>query len=457
MANRKKTLYAWLLLIFAVSLGAATPSNVLPPRTELEVKQGKENVKQVVQELTDLFNLDSLPVSLPKFDKPVSPAYCKVITSDNKRATIIFRPRFTTAKQMFRALDGIIYGQVYIEMIQEQNIVTLSAPEAEIESYRAIMEAMDVPTAQVLIEAKIVEVSFKDGMQRNFKFKWDNQYGGIGTVTQVPGVTAQPTSGLNTAWTFTSGKNSFSFDFKWLLTAQDARILSSPNILVTRNEVSRIVTGSDIPIQEANTTSSTTTITTKFKRVGVSLEVEPVIINDDNVTLRLYPSVSNVSENQSIQSGSYTYTVPVISIRNVESRLRLRDGQIAMLGGLYTNATRLEQQRIPFVSDIPYIGELFTGKNYSQEVNQLIFFIKVRVIPPANMPKTMVGDPDRHVRTSESLGLLLQSNPEFPARLNTVEKLAKELIESRPGSRERTRRKVDAEIEQKLRDAAEKK
>lgn len=145
-------------------------------------------------------------------------------------------------------------------------------------------------------------------------------------------------------------------------------MLSSPNILISRNEVSRIITGEEIPIQEATSSGNNVLLSTTFKNVGVTLEVEPSMINRDNVTLRVFPKVSNVLRYESVSSGDSSYSVPVISARSVETHLRMQDKQVVMMGGLYNSRNTLQQQRVPILSDLPYIGELFTGKNESKEV-----------------------------------------------------------------------------------------
>ena len=408
-------------------------------RTEADIEQGKRNVRNVVDELAALFEENSARPVLTNPPRQVAPAYARVIAGEEGRSVLVFRPRFTSAKELYKALDSIVFGTVYVDVVTEQNVLMINAPSAEIEQYRAILEAADVPSSQVLIEAKVVEVLFSDGMQRNLSMMFSNNRGSVGAQTEVPGQSVQPTQGASGNWNVIQGKDNLNIAFQWLLTAQDAKVLSSPNILLSRNEISRIVTGEDIPIQEANTVSSNLSITTKFKNVGVELEVEPKIINDDNVTLRVYPQVSNVTRYETITTGSGTgassYSVPVIAVRSVETHLRMQSGQVVMMGGLYNSRDTLQQQRVPILSDLPWIGELFTGKNYSKEVTQLIFFLKIHIIPPEQVADNVYFSPDDNAFLSEGIGNVLQNMDSFPVRETSVEDFVDELQSASPQSR----------------------
>lgn len=124
-------------------------------------------MRTVIEELSELFADDSPAPVVHESKRKISPPYSKVIKSANDRATLIFRPRFTSSKKMFKALDGVITGSTLVEPLDEQNELIINADAKEIESYKEILEAMDIPSPQILIEAKVVEVLFNDGMQRN--------------------------------------------------------------------------------------------------------------------------------------------------------------------------------------------------------------------------------------------------------------------------------------------------
>jgi general secretion pathway protein D len=91
--------------------------------------------------------------------------------------------------------------------------------------------------------------------------------------------------------------------------------------------------------------------------------------------LRLYPQVSSVLRYEKFPVGGtsdQTYPVPVISVRSIESYLRMQDRQVVMLGGLYSNRDTLQEERVPVLSDIPFLGELFTGKKFGGRQAEIV-------------------------------------------------------------------------------------
>jgi pilus assembly protein CpaC len=220
---------------------------------------------------------------------------------------------------------------------------------------------------------------------------------------------------------------------KWLITANDAKVLSAPNLVVSLGATASIVTGQDIPIQTIQVVSGSTTTSTKFKRVGVTLNVTPNIINDNSVNLTVNPQVSNVQRYENIQQNEGTYPVPVISIRNIQTELTLKDGQIVMLGGLYSHTEKDNEDRVPFLSDLPFVGELFTGKNQSKELTQLIFFLKINILSPREIADGIIYDPGKQAQTIRKVGDIIKNSKQiFPHKDELeVEKFKKELMDGR--------------------------
>ncbi len=445
-----------LSLVLALpAYGAEESANELPPvvRTLKDIEQGRKNVESVLRSLSEMFSTDAVfPAMLVKRPK-LQPAYHRIIKGENNRSILIFRPRFSKAERLYKALDGVVVGTVLIEQVKEENMLILNAPDKEINTYLEILRGLDVPGAQLLIEAKVVEVTFKDETLRNLSINYTTGGNTFGATTQVPGATAQPVSGLGGSFNPLTGKDKLDISFKWLQMAQDAKILSAPNILLSRNETSRIVTGQDIPIQEANSTSSTLQMSTKYKSVGVKLEVEPQMINDDCVTLRLWPQVSSITKNEQIAVGGSAYSVPVIAVRSIESFLRLYDKQVVMMGGLYSSRTALEEEKIPILGDLPLLGELFKGKNATKEVTQLIFFLKVHIIPAEKDQNGMLYNPYNTATTSELYGDMLQSAKSNPLHESALINLFKDMGDTIPGKQKEKREDFFKDFSQAFKNA----
>lgn len=410
-------------------------------RTPESIEEGKKNVVSVAQQLREMFQ----PIRKQSRQVEEEPPYLKIIPSTNDTSILIYRCRYVTASKLRNSVDAMISDTGYVEYAVEENLLTIRDAAENVEAIAKTLPLIDVATPQVLIEAKIVEVLLSDNTQRNLSFMFNSpttismidgmdqrydgdtmSYGGIQTSPQG----GNTSDGATANWTFAAGHNNFNIALQWLLTALDAKVLSSPVIVVGRNEEAEISNGQDVPIQSQTITNGSISTSTTFKRVGVTLTVEPLMINNDNVTLRVEPEVSNIQSYQTIANGNGYYQVPVISIRSISSYLRLADGQIVIMGGLYTNRNSIQQERIPFLSDIPYLGELFTSKYTDKEILQLLFFLRVRILSPNDMADGVLFDPEEMIRTTNEFGEVMRNSKELPTLETTIEKVNDEFIQN---------------------------
>ena len=111
------------------------------------------------------------------------------------------------------------------------------------------------------------------------------------------------------------------------------------------------------------------------------------------------------------------------------------------MGGLYSSRTALEEEKIPILSDLPFIGELFKGKNATKEVTQLIFFLKVHIIPAEKDQSGILYNPYSSAKNSELYGDLLQNAKSNPSHESAVRTLLKDMGNAVPGKKVKDREK----------------
>ena len=99
--------------------------------------------------------------------------------------------------------------------------------------------------------------------------------------------------------------------------------------------------------------------------------------------------------------------VPVVSVRNIKTRLTAADGEIIMLGGLYSSEVSESLRKTPFLSDLPLIGELFTAKDATTYDKQLVFFMKVHIL---RNPYSVTVDPEATVKEIKEIGKAYQES-----------------------------------------------
>lgn len=417
------------------------------PKTPEYLAQGQRNVRSVAAQLKQL--MEPVPANAKRMITPLPKPDFTIIPGTNNRSTLIYRCRYIQANRASVIAIENMLRNGSVEFHTEQNLLTIYDSSENIENLKNALLAIDKPLPQVIVEVKVVEVLFTDGMNRNLSISFNdsdrltNALGEKELLKSSGGAFnnslsgSSEAAGLNMNWfPYVSGSQSLQTAFQWVMSGQDAKVLTAPNLVISRNEEASLSTGQDIPIQEMSTTSSGTNIATTFRRVGVTLNLTPLIINDNLVTLKVSPEVSTVQQYQRINQGydantgeAISFQVPVISIRNLETTLTLRDGEVIMMGGLYTDRSSMQEDRTPLLSDLPYLGELFTAKNREKEIVQLVFFMRVHILRPAENPSGITFDPDEVAGVSNKIGDILQNSPAFPKLKSTLEQLREEFID----------------------------
>jgi general secretion pathway protein D len=251
-------------------------------------------------------------------------------------------------------------------------------------SIRNLLQNLDKPARQALIEVTVAEVSLSDNTQL-----------GVEWLVKEAGLSQGRSASYGTLGGLSVG--SAGFNFRLLESAGDARlvlnalsstnrasILSSPRVVARNGETATIQVGQEVPIitsqQVAATTNTGTTGTNnpstavpqsiQYKNTGVILNVKPVIHSGDRVDLDISQEVSAA---QATTTG--VSTSPTFSTRKVQTKLTLKNGATVLLGGLMSSNRSDGNAGIPLLKEIPGLGQLFrtdTGKNDRTELIVLI-------------------------------------------------------------------------------------
>jgi len=266
---------------------------------------------------------------------------------------------------------------------------------------------------QVLLEARVIEVSLADGFQSGINWAALKQTPNSSGVIAQTGIATpyEPGEGIiggggelnpgalfNTAFggIFTAAfniKGNFAAFIELLETQGDVQVLSSPQVSTLNNQKAVIKVGTDeyfITDIETNTNFSSINsnvqnnveLTPFFS--GVALDVTPQISDDRSITLHIHPSVITVTEEKKDISASEdeTLTVPlaVSSVRESDSIIRAESGQVVVIGGLMKNKTTDTEQSVPFLGDLPLIGNLFKHSKQLTVKSELVILLKPTVI-----------------------------------------------------------------------------
>jgi MSHA biogenesis protein MshL len=274
-------------------------------------------------------------------------------------------------------------------------LVTVSGLPAEINAVKKFINDTESHLhRQVIIEAKIMEVTLNDDYQQGVR--WDEVMGSIGdtnftfeTSGQVTGNPISSAIGGATSLSF-SGPD-FSGVINLLQTQGNVQVLSSPRITATNNQKAVIKVGEDeYFVTEVSSTTTTGTATTTTPEVtltpffsGIALDVTPQIDEDGTVILHVHPSVTLTDEqNKTITLGNDQLILPLAqsSVRESDTIIRAKSGEIVVIGGLIETYTIDKESKTPILGDIPYLGELFKSKSETSQKRELIILLKPMVV-----------------------------------------------------------------------------
>ena len=285
----------------------------------------------------------------------------------------------------------------------ETGIVTVRATARE---HRVIADYLSQVMAsahrQVLIEATVVEVELSD--QYEAGVDWTNLAKGSGFLaTQT-----SPTSTVNPFFILRYlGPDADIYGTIRLLSAYgQARVLSSPKLMVLNNQSSVLKVVRNVVYFQIDVTNTLGTTTQPSQQqsetniytvpVGLVMNVTPQVSDGEQVILNVRPSISSIvryvqDPNPALyQTGLILDTqianlVPEVETREMESVLRVSSGQVAVLGGLMKDEVRREQSGIPFLKDIPILGNAFSYRNDENIKSELVIFIRPVVVRDASI------------------------------------------------------------------------
>ncbi|MDZ7645338.1 MAG: type IV pilus secretin PilQ [Woeseiaceae bacterium] len=300
-------------------------------------------------------------------------------------------------------------GSVAID--ERTNTLLIYDTAQRLQDIRRLVQTLDIPIRQVLIESRIVivndDLSRDLGVRLGFTGVDSNSSDGIISVTgsgegsgqivdsaldniantgqafpvQAPGI--EDRYNVNLPIDNPAGRialavldSDYIVDLELAALQSEGRgeIISTPRIITANQKEAKIEQGVEIPYQESASSGATTT---QFKKAVLSLTVTPQITPDDNIIMDLIVSNDTVGDVVASATGGF---VPSIDTRSVETQVLVRDGQTVVLGGIYETERRETVNKVPFLGDIPGVGNLFRSSQNISNKAELLIFVTPRIL-----------------------------------------------------------------------------
>ncbi|WP_041166854.1 type II secretion system secretin GspD [Pseudomonas putida] len=329
---------------------------------------------------------------------------------------------------------------IRLEYEEGTNAVVMVGPDSELAAYRAIVEQLDIRRAQVVVEAIIAEVSDSSAQELGVQWLFADEKFGAGIVNfgsngvNIASIAGAAASGdnealgdlLSTTTGATAGIGHFGggFNFAMLVNALKGKsgfnLLSTPTLLTLDNAEASILVGQEVPFVTGSVTQNNANPyqTIERKEVGVKLRIKPQINVDNSVRLDIVQEVSSIADTSSASD-------VITNKREIKTKVMVEDNGLVILGGLISDELSTSNQRVPLLGDIPYLGRLFRSDATRNTKQNLMVFIRPRILRDGPSLAGLSEDKYRTLQQTTPLQLpdlaegtpLLQVFPSSRARL----------------------------------------
>jgi MSHA biogenesis protein MshL len=270
---------------------------------------------------------------------------------------------------------------------------------------------------QVILEAKILEVALNEAYQQGINWSDIQSASSVTASDGLPAeftaqsLTAQSlaTNGIGGVFSATIREGTFTGLIELLGQQGNVQILSSPRISTMNNQKAVIKVGTDeffvtdidfddnnSAVAATNNTSTSVELTPFFS--GISLDVTPQISEQGEIILHVHPSVSEVADQEKVITvGERDVTLPLArsTVRETDSVIRAESGQIVVIGGLIQSSSEDNNSAVPFLSDIPLLGEFFKQRRFESKKSELVILLRPVVVGSGEMRADIAATRER--------------------------------------------------------------
>jgi pilus assembly protein CpaC len=164
--------------------------------------------------------------------------------------------------------------------------------------------------------------------------------------------------------------------------------LAEPNLTATSGQTASFLAGGEfpVPVAASSATTGAPTITVDFKTFGVELDFTPTIIDSTHLSLKVRPEVSQLTTTGAVSvpiSTSATVTIPALTVRRAETTVELASGESFALAGLLQNTTEQDISKIPWLGDVPILGQLFRSQLFQHNETELVIIVTPYLVKPS--------------------------------------------------------------------------
>lgn len=297
--------------------------------------------------------------------------------------------------------DGLV-SKVIVD--KNENTITFYATNEEYDKIKKFIKENDVPPRQVSLEAKVTAVQNDAAKDLGITWEWskfpqspshDITYDTITHTTQnSDGSYSQttdylPVDEVRRSWNgsdlvpgvirFGKGPEGYPYELYYeaklsaLISEGKANILARPNIMTVQGNEAVINIGSEVPVPTVATTNATTTTSIEYREAGIILKCTPRVNEDGIITVKVHTEVSSPLYVEDMKAYRFQK-------RSADTIVRLRDGETMVIGGLIGKDEAKQMSKVPFLGDIPILGNLFKHIQKSKTDSEIMVFLTAKEV-----------------------------------------------------------------------------
>lgn len=292
-------------------------------------------------------------------------------------------------------------GEAIISTDAETRKIIVVTDEDTAQQIGTVITNLDRPAPQVLIKVVFLEVTYSKGFDFGIEGSYTKNMGNstTGAVSQMFGLASQganpitPITTMQGAGIYQILGTDFQATLRAINEAGHSEILSRPTVLARNNQQAIITVGQQVPlisnVRYDNFGNAINSI--NYQSVGIILRVTPFITSSGMVEMVVNPEISKLNRLDGVQIMA-NVTAPVIDTRSADTVVVTPDGQTVVIGGLMQNTKTETDSKIPWLGDIPLLGNLFKHKIKSNGKTELLIFLTPKIVRQATELASMTAD-----------------------------------------------------------------
>lgn len=344
----------------------------------------------------------------------------------------VYKLNYAKAEDVKTILKDIVKGDG-LGFDPITNSIVFTGSQAEEQKLRDALALLDIATKQVTLEAKIISLSNEDSKNLGLSWEWSalpSSKGGSSSDSSSDSSSSSETSYAGIINLGHGYQSTFQATLNALVSSGKAKILATPRIITIPGKEASIFIGDHIPVLTRTIDNGETTTSTEYVDAGIKLSYTPVVSNDGYITSVVHTEVSTPTYLATVQNYK-------ITSRTADTNVRMRNAETLIIGGLINEEEQETLRKIPFISNIPLLGELFKDRSKTKNKTEVMMILTPHVTEAGESPaiyNTSILEPSSKkekvpkVTSKETSPTLnTHSNPTMREKIETI--LGRELPE----------------------------